>query len=208
MDIDDDLLLYSFEAVNVTIYEAYKIAPESMDLGEATVLKYGTYDPNGGELQLETIDKWQRRGNLQVSRRSYSISNTLSCTYNQGLNLRVTTLESPPYLTAHYGGHGTIEEPRMEGMFADIFHALQEKMNFTYDLGKPPDFEWGVVKSDEPGAWTGMVGQLQRRDVDIGTQNNMCKIYLILVIHSCDRFHCDPSQKCCNDFRRTHHSNL
>jgi len=70
----------------------------------------------------------------------------------------------------------------MAGMFADIFHALQEKMNFTYDLVKPPDFEWGVEKDDQLGLWTGMVGQLQHRDVDIGNKSNCHKLKVIFAI--------------------------
>ena len=37
-------------------------------------------------------------------------------------------------------------------------------MNFTYYMTKPSDSQWGSISLD--GAWSGMVGQLQRGDVD------------------------------------------
>ena len=54
----------------------------------------------------------------------------------------------------------------MEGMFAEVFHALQEVMNFTYVLKPPEDGEWGAVKDDN--TWTGMVGMLAAKEIDIG----------------------------------------
>ena len=63
-------------------------------------------------------------------------------------------------------GLAQVGSPKMEGMFADVFHALQEVMNFTYDLGSPEDSDWGVDLGG--GRWSGMIGQLQRREIDIG----------------------------------------
>ncbi len=48
-------------------------------------------------------------------------------------------------------------------------------MNFTYEMGSPEDGEWGI---DKEGNWTGMVGQLQRREIDIGTAKHQ-----VLVVH-------------------------
>ncbi len=41
-------------------------------------------------------------------------------------------------------------------------------MNFTYELGRPPDGEWGANQGG--GVWSGMVGQLQNGDIDIGEE--------------------------------------
>lgn len=38
-------------------------------------------------------------------------------------------------------------------------------MNFTYDLMKPPDGEYGVIQAN--GTWSGMVGMLSRGEIDI-----------------------------------------
>ena len=39
-------------------------------------------------------------------------------------------------------------------------------MNFTYEMTKPPDKQWGAIKSD--GTWSGMIGMLIRKEIDIG----------------------------------------
>ena len=43
---------------------------------------------------------------------------------------------------------------------------FQKILNFTYDLTKPPDGQWGSIQSDM--SWTGIVGMLTRGDIDIG----------------------------------------
>ena len=46
-----------------------------------------------------------------------------------------------------------------------IYLIFQNSLNFTYTLIKPSDGQWGVLKN---GKWTGMIGALQRKEVDIG----------------------------------------
>ena len=43
---------------------------------------------------------------------------------------------------------------------------FQKILNFTYALTKPPDGQWGSLQSDM--SWTGMVGMLNRGEIDIG----------------------------------------
>lgn len=63
---------------------------------------------------------------------------------------------SMPYITKmEQNADGEYE---MEGMFADVFFALQEVMNFSISLNEPPDRQWGSDNGD--GTWTGMVGLL------------------------------------------------
>jgi hypothetical protein len=45
--------------------------------------------------------------------------------------------------------------------------SLQEIMNFTYTVIKPPDGEYGVFQPD--GTWSGMVKLLANQDIDIAT---------------------------------------
>ena len=55
-----------------------------------------------------------------------------------------------------------------------IFGSIQRSLNFTVVLSRPPDNEWGV-RQGQSGAdgtpsswsWTGMVGQLARKEVDV-----------------------------------------
>ena len=46
-----------------------------------------------------------------------------------------------------------------------ISSIFQNSLNFTYTLIKPSDGQWGVLKN---GRWTGMIGALHQREVDIG----------------------------------------
>ena len=39
-------------------------------------------------------------------------------------------------------------------------------MNFTSAIRPPKDFTFGFKKND--GTWTGMIGALQRREIDVG----------------------------------------
>ena len=43
---------------------------------------------------------------------------------------------------------------------------FQELMNFTYSVIEPPDGQWGARFPD--GSWSGMVGMVQREEVDMG----------------------------------------
>ena len=43
---------------------------------------------------------------------------------------------------------------------------LQDIMNFTYTLRKPPDGQWGSLTKN--GTWTGMVNELLHKKADIG----------------------------------------
>ncbi|XP_069995906.1 probable glutamate receptor [Penaeus vannamei] len=47
---------------------------------------------------------------------------------------------------------------------ANILRVFAEKMNFDYELVQPPDHVWGVPLPD--GNWTGMLGMLQRQEVE------------------------------------------
>ena len=48
--------------------------------------------------------------------------------------------------------------------------ALQDILNFTFTLKRPPDGQWGSKKTD--GSWTGMVNLLQTKQADIGLKDN------------------------------------
>ena len=49
-----------------------------------------------------------------------------------------------------------------------IFASFQKLLNFTYLVKKPSDGLYG--SSNTSGAYTGMIGALQRKEVDIGMQ--------------------------------------
>ena len=48
-------------------------------------------------------------------------------------------------------------------VFGIIF---QQILNFTYDLTKPPDGQWGSIQPDN--SWSGLVGMLMAEEIDMG----------------------------------------
>ncbi len=49
-------------------------------------------------------------------------------------------------------------------MYPDAWHALQDVMNFTYELSPPPTKSWGNLIN---GSWDGIVAMLLRDEVGI-----------------------------------------
>ena len=60
------------------------------------------------------------------------------------------------------------------GIFAEVFNELTKLLNFSYTTIVPPDGEWGALKDD--GTWSGMVGQLLTKSVDMGNPLVSCMI--------------------------------
>ena len=80
--------------------------------------------------------------------------------------MRVTTLGDLPYASRTQNENGEI---KWNGTFVEIFQELSEMLNFSYTVSTPPDGQWGSKKDD--GTWSGMVGQLETKIVDIGRLN-------------------------------------
>lgn len=77
----------------------------------------------------------------------------------------MTSLADPPYIaTLEKNSKGEYE---FSGIYPDIFFTLQDIMNFTYVLTPPSDGHYGTLSSDGV-TWTGMVGLLQAKEMDIG----------------------------------------
>ena len=53
-----------------------------------------------------------------------------------------------------------------KGIFVDIFKELTRLLNCSYLTIGPPDNAFGALKGD--GTWSGMVGQLDTKMVDLG----------------------------------------
>ena len=52
------------------------------------------------------------------------------------------------------------------GFMEKVLDYLREALNFTTTIVRPPDKSWGTANST--GHWSGMVGQVQRKEADIG----------------------------------------
>ncbi len=96
----------------------------------------------GGGLAVARPAMWERRSNLS------------------GVTLRNTLLEWNTLTNVVEG-----EDP--SGFMADVLRVLQLATHFDTTWSSPEDGEWGVLKGESD--WSGMVGELARREVDLCT---------------------------------------
>ena len=78
------------------------------------------------------------------------------------LHLEVAVINYPPLIMYNE----TDLDVRPWGYFADVFHAIQRVYNFSYSLVPAQDGQWGALQNDSY-SFDGMIGQLQRREVDL-----------------------------------------
>ena len=78
--------------------------------------------------------------------------------------MRITSYSVMPYVSYHQNEDGKIILDK--GIFVDIFKELARLLNCSYVAIGPPDDEFGALKGD--GTWSGMVGQLDTKMVDLG----------------------------------------
>ena len=78
----------------------------------------------------------------------------------KGVHIRVVSAYSPPTVT--YIEDGCTSKDCFKGIFANVWHELSDKMNFTYTIRRV--YMWG---SETNGSWNGMIGMLKDGIVDI-----------------------------------------
>ena len=64
----------------------------------------------------------------------------------------------------HYKYVFRISNGEFSGMFIEFLQDLANFLNFTYNLLLPKDHQWGIMLPN--GSWNGMIGELQRREID------------------------------------------
>ncbi|XP_062603845.1 glutamate receptor ionotropic, delta-2-like, partial [Saccostrea cucullata] len=77
-------------------------------------------------------------------------------------NLLVTTAWWPPFTERIQKDGKTVD---YFGLCADLLDELANELNFTYTYTEPPDNEFGRIFPNR--SWSGMIGQLERREVDL-----------------------------------------
>ncbi|VDI39698.1 Hypothetical predicted protein [Mytilus galloprovincialis] len=78
--------------------------------------------------------------------------------YNQR-KLLVSTLPWPPFVILDN------KTKQYSGITIELLKQLSYNLNFTYEIIPPPDGKWGV--GSDNNSWNGMIGQLQRREIDM-----------------------------------------
>ncbi|KAL4219833.1 hypothetical protein ACF0H5_020245 [Mactra antiquata] len=85
---------------------------------------------------------------------------------NYGYNMReflVSTLPYPPFVIKNIDNGTAL----YEGFCIDLLKELSRILNFTYFIMEPPDGYWGDYDSEDNFTFNGLVGQLQRKEIDI-----------------------------------------
>ena len=140
IELSYDMKSFCFTVVQdkiIEIYDAYKIGKDS----DITLKPLGTWRKEKG-LEIINEDIWYRRQSLN------------------GFHFRAVSAYSPPAIT--HIEEGCQSKSCFQGILADVWHVLSEKMNFTYTIRK--EYLWG---SDINGEWNGMVGWLNNNTADI-----------------------------------------
>ena len=88
------------------------------------------------------------------------VTNVWSRRSLNGHQLRGATVQSKPYIT--YIEDNCTRKDCFKGIYADIWHELQSKMNFTYTMNRV--YIYGQLTK---GSWNGMVRMLKDGEVDI-----------------------------------------
>ena len=78
--------------------------------------------------------------------------------------MKITSFGIMPYVNVQQNDSG--ETILDKGIFVDIFKELTKLLNCSYLAIGPPDKTFGALKGD--GTWSGMVGQLDTKMVDLG----------------------------------------
>ena len=105
---------------------------------------WGIWSPVIGLIQNEAF-LFERRKDLSGL--------TLKCASNtDGSNMIIKPIEGTKYF-------------KISGLFADVWHTLQNQLNFSYSVISHPQKKFGTKYSN--GTWSGLVGMLQRNEVEM-----------------------------------------
>ena len=121
----------------IDIYDVYRITMES----QIILKEFGRWERTYG-LIIPDPDIWSRRSSLN------------------GHHLRVASAKNPPAVT--HVQDNCSSSKCFRGLFADAWCGLSKEMNFTYTIQRAS--EWGSFVN---GAWNGMIGMLEKDEVDI-----------------------------------------
>ena len=120
-----------------------------LENGSIKVNRLDKTNPNYDTV-LEFNEVWSGKDEFQDNHNElWSMHRSL-----QGANIRVVSAYAPPAVT--YIEDGCTSKSCFKGIFANVFHALADQMNFTFTIKRA--YMWGSVTN---GTWNGMVNSLQ-----------------------------------------------
>ncbi|OXU28208.1 hypothetical protein TSAR_008341 [Trichomalopsis sarcophagae] len=113
------------------------------------------YSLKEDSITVHDLAHWDLLGRLQpkTTKSLYERRHTLA-----GKNLRIATVKDSPFIAAQQGP--------LSGLFATILEELSSTLNFSMSIAYKED-SYGIY-NESTGVWTGVIGRLDRKDVDLG----------------------------------------
>nr|XP_011455937.2 glutamate receptor ionotropic, kainate 5 isoform X2 [Crassostrea gigas] len=141
-------------------YSQSIFSPVSCRTYPLSTLMWKENPENGTSLirQLEHVGWVEVNGRFQFDSKLYP---NVEFGFNKR-NFLVTTTWWPPFTERIQENGQTID---YVGFCADLLKELKEELNFTYTYTEPSDNEFGSMYANK--SWSGMIGQLERREVDL-----------------------------------------
>ena len=133
------------------IYDVYKV---NEDAG-LSFKKYATWMPTS-RLQIFDEDIWSRRDSLA------------------GHHFKIVAAFNPPQITLVENDCQT--KHCFKGMYADVWHTLSDKLNFTFTVQRA--YQWGALVN---GSWNGMIRMLMDNERDLALYHQLTKARSMVV---------------------------
>ncbi|XP_064099395.1 uncharacterized protein LOC135210426 [Macrobrachium nipponense] len=115
-------------------------------------------------LRVIRIASWTPRDGLRFSS-GFQLFPDKFKSLADGGQMKVASENYPPHAQVEEIAGDSDGRISYSGPVLTLLDTLAMKINFTYNLVRPPDGSWGMRRPD--GSWTGMVGMVYRKEVDM-----------------------------------------
>ncbi|XP_064099394.1 probable glutamate receptor [Macrobrachium nipponense] len=165
---ENELLVWPTKLIAVTHAQVSLFSPVRKEILSVTNSVLVTLEgkPELKRCKLLLLPSWTTRG-LQLNSHLPLLPNKFMKLIDGG-QLRVASENYPPHVTLEemqVSDDSGAKRLSYTGPMLILFDLLASRINFTYSLVRPPDRSWGIRRPD--GSWTGMVGMIRRKEVDM-----------------------------------------
>ncbi|KAG1652149.1 Glutamate receptor 1 [Nymphon striatum] len=110
--------------------------------------------------EAKAVGKWR----TQISEVEFDNPAHQCCQNIKGASLKIATIQQPPWVFITEDEHG---DYKYHGVLIDMFKILAKMLELNYTLSYNKENDFGSVQNSD-SSWTGIIGELQKKRVDIG----------------------------------------